>query len=48
MHEEHNEYPSVLIEFSKNAANEFKIEFVEMVKNYKRAANVSRAWGAIG
>lgn len=37
-----------LIEFSKNAANEFKIEFIEMVKNYKRAANVSRAWGAIG
>lgn len=37
-----------LIEYSKNAANEFKMEFIELVKNYKRAANMSRAWGAIG
>lgn len=37
-----------LIEFSKNAANEFKVEFIELVKNYKRAINVSRAWGVVG
>lgn len=37
-----------LIESARLAAQEFKLDFKEQVKNYKRSINVSRAWGVIG